>query len=85
MPGCAFPSHPVVRELEQLVGHAHSLLYQAGRTKSRSWTEFWRETWPTRVREAARPILFATGLFWAGAVLGFCLDRAEPDCSRAFS
>ena len=73
-----FPDHPVVRELEQLVGHAHSLLYQAGRTKSRSWTEFWRETWPMRVREAARPILLATGLFWAGAVLGFVLTALNP-------
>jgi uncharacterized membrane protein SpoIIM required for sporulation len=68
-----FPEHPVVRELEQLVGHAHSLLYQAGRAKSRSWTEFWRETWPMRVREASRPILLATGIFWASAILGFFL------------
>ena len=73
-----FPDHPVVRELEQLVGHAHSLLYQAGRTRSRSWTEFWRETWPMRVREAARPILLATGIFWAGAILGFVLTARNP-------
>jgi uncharacterized membrane protein SpoIIM required for sporulation len=73
-----FPDHPVVRELEQLVGHAHSLLYQAGRAKSRSWTEFWRETWPVRVREAARPILLATGIFWASAILGFFLTARNP-------
>jgi uncharacterized membrane protein SpoIIM required for sporulation len=73
-----FPDHPVVRELEQLVGHAHSLLYQAGRAKSRSWTEFWRETWPMRVREAARPILLATGIFWASAILGFFLTERNP-------
>ncbi len=73
-----YPQHPVVRELEQLVGHAHSLLYQAGRAKSRSWTEFWRTTWPVRVREAARPILVATGVFWAGAVLGFFLTALNP-------
>ena len=79
-----FPDHPVVRELEQLVGHAHSLLYQAGRTKSRSWTEFWRETWPMRVREAARPILLATGLFWAGAVLGFVLTALNPTLESFF-
>jgi uncharacterized membrane protein SpoIIM required for sporulation len=68
-----FPEHPVVRELEQLVGHAHSILYQAGRAKSRSWTEFWRQTWPMRVREASQPILLATGIFWASAILGFVL------------
>lgn len=68
-----FPEHPVVKELEQLIGHAHSLLYQAGRAKSRSWTEFWRETWPTRVCEAARPILLATAVFWASAIVGFVL------------
>jgi uncharacterized membrane protein SpoIIM required for sporulation len=73
-----FPGHPVVRELEQIVGQAHSILYQAGRTQSRSWTLFWRETWPARVREAARPILFATLLFWAGAVLGFVLALQNP-------
>ena len=73
-----FPDHPVVRELEQLVGQAHSLLYQAGRAKSRSWTEFWRETWPMRVRQAARPILLATGIFWASAILGFLLTARNP-------
>jgi uncharacterized membrane protein SpoIIM required for sporulation len=79
-----FPDHPVVRELEHLVGHAHSLLYQAGRTKSTSWTEFWRVTWPTRVREAARPILFATALFWAGAALGFALTALNPTLESFF-
>jgi uncharacterized membrane protein SpoIIM required for sporulation len=79
-----FPDHPVVRELEHLVGHAHSLLYQAGRTKSTSWTEFWRETWPMRVREAARPILFATALFWAGAALGFALTALNPTLESFF-
>jgi len=73
-----FPDHPVVRELEQLVGQAHSLLYQAGRARSRSWTEFWRETWPSRVREAARPILLATGIFWASSILGFLLTARNP-------
>ena len=79
-----FPDHPVVRELEHLVGHAHSLLYQAGRTKSTNWIEFWRVTWPTRVREAARPILFATALFWAGAALGFALTALNPTLESFF-
>jgi uncharacterized membrane protein SpoIIM required for sporulation len=79
-----FPGHPVAKELEQLVGHAHSILYQAGRTQSRSWTFFWRETWPARVREAARPILFATALFWAGAVLGFVLALWNPILENLF-
>jgi uncharacterized membrane protein SpoIIM required for sporulation len=73
-----FPGHPLVKEIEQLVGHAHSLLYQAERATSTSWTGFWRETWPCRVRQAAGPILFATGLFWAGAVLGFLLTARNP-------
>ena len=73
-----FPDHPVVSVLEQLVGQAHSLLYQAGRARSRSWTEFWRETWPMRVREAARPILLATGIFWASSILGFLLTARNP-------
>jgi uncharacterized membrane protein SpoIIM required for sporulation len=73
-----FPDHSVVKELEQLVGNAHSILYQAGRARSSNWTEFWRRTWPRRVREAARPILLATGLFWAGAVVGFFLTAQNP-------
>jgi uncharacterized membrane protein SpoIIM required for sporulation len=73
-----FPDHPVARELEQLVGRAHSILYQAGRARSRNWTEFWKETWPSRVREAARPILLATVIFWASAVLGFALTARNP-------
>jgi uncharacterized membrane protein SpoIIM required for sporulation len=73
-----YPDHPVVRELEQLVGHAHSLLYQAERAKSRSWMEFWRRTWPMRVREAARPILLATTIFWAAAIVGFLLAIENP-------
>src|SRR5262249_42532228 len=36
------------------------------------------ETWPMRVRQAARPILWATGLFWAGAILGFFLTAQNP-------
>jgi len=79
-----YPTHPVVRELEQLVGHAHSLLYQAERARSRSWTEFWRETWPMRVREAARPILLATGIFWASAILGFFLTALNPVLESLF-
>jgi uncharacterized membrane protein SpoIIM required for sporulation len=73
-----YAGHPVVRELEQLVGHAHSFLYQTERPRSRSWTTFWSETWPMRVRQSARPILLATGIFWAGALLGFILTAWNP-------
>jgi uncharacterized membrane protein SpoIIM required for sporulation len=73
-----FPDHRVVGELEQLVGSAHSLLYQAGRARSSNWNEFWLETWPARVRQAARPILLATGVFWASALLGFFLTAFNP-------
>ncbi len=40
--------------------------------------EFWRETWPVRVREAARPILLATGIFWASSIVGFLLTARNP-------
>lgn len=79
-----YPGHPVVRELEQLVGSAHSILYQAGRTKSRSWLDFWRDTWPARVRQAARPILLATAIFWVSAVLGFFLTVENPTLEGLF-
>lgn len=73
-----YPSHPVVKELEQLVGHAHSHLYQAVRPRSRNWTRFWLETWPQRVRQASGPILLATSVFWVGALLGFFLTAENP-------
>jgi uncharacterized membrane protein SpoIIM required for sporulation len=79
-----YPGHSVVKELEQLVGSAHSILYQAGRTKSRSWLDFWRDTWPMRVREAARPILLATAIFWACAVVGFFLTVENPALESLF-
>jgi uncharacterized membrane protein SpoIIM required for sporulation len=79
-----YPGHPVVRELEQLVGSTHSILYQADRAKSSNWSEFWRETWPRRVREAARPVLLATALFWAGAVVGFFLTARNPVLENFF-
>ena len=50
-----YPGHPVVKELEQLVGQAHSILYQAGRARSRNWTEFWLSTWPMRMSRGSPP------------------------------
>jgi uncharacterized membrane protein SpoIIM required for sporulation len=73
-----FTGHPVVGELERLAALAHSLLYQAGRTRSGKWWEFWQRTWPVRVRESFRPILLATGIFWIGAGLGFVLSAQNP-------
>ncbi len=79
-----YPGHPVVKELEQLVGSAHSILYQAGHSRSRNWTEFWLNTWPLRLREAARPILVATAIFWASAVVGFFLTAQNPVLENFF-
>jgi uncharacterized membrane protein SpoIIM required for sporulation len=79
-----YPGHPVVKQLEQLVGSAHSILYQAHRAKSRSWFDFWRETWPLRVREAARPILLATTIFWVSAALGFFLTVENSSLEGLF-
>lgn len=73
-----YPNQPVVLELEQLVGQGHSLLYQVGKARSRNWTRFWRVTWPSRIREAAGPILLATGLFWVGTIIGAGLTLANP-------
>jgi uncharacterized membrane protein SpoIIM required for sporulation len=73
-----FADHPVVGELERLAGLAHSLLYQAGRARSSSWWDFWRRTWPARLREAARPILLTVVLFWVGAAVAFALTAQNP-------
>lgn len=73
-----YPDHPIVKDLEQLVGRAHSILYQAVRADSRSGRHFWLSTWPTRVLAASRPILIATSIFWIGAILGFLLTSWNP-------
>ncbi len=73
-----FAGHPVVGELERLVGQAHSTLYQAGRARSRNWWDFWRREWPAEIRRAARPILAATILFWVFAGLGFLWTYQNP-------
>ncbi|MDR3617708.1 MAG: stage II sporulation protein M [Paludisphaera borealis] len=79
-----FPGHPVVKELGQIVGQAHSILYQPGKARSSGWTVFWRRTWPTTVRAAAGPILLATAIFWAGAIAGFFLTAQNPVLERFF-
>ena len=73
-----YPVIPWSESSKQPVGSAHSILYQAGRTKSRSWLDFWRDTWPARVRQAARPILLATSIFWVSAGLGVLLTVENP-------
>lgn len=73
-----YADHPIVKDLEQLVGRAHSILYQAVRSDSRSGRDFWLSTWPKRVLEASRPILIATSIFWFGAILGFLLTLWNP-------
>jgi uncharacterized membrane protein SpoIIM required for sporulation len=79
-----FAGHSVVRDLERRVGLAHSLIYQARRGKSTSWSDWFRQTWPARVRAAARPILIATALFWIAAAAGFVLTMQNPVLERIF-
>ncbi len=79
-----FPDHPVVKDLEQRVGRAHSLLYQAERSKARNWRVFWLETWPAQVRKARCPILLATGVFWIATVVGFLLTMTNPVLEHYF-
>jgi len=79
-----FADHPVVGQLEQLAGQAHSLLYQAGRTRSRNWTDFWLRGWPALVRGSAGPILFAMATFWAAAAVGFLFTTANPTLEDLF-
>jgi len=73
-----FSRHAVVRELQRLVGLAHSVVYQARREKSTKWWRFWIYTWPALVRGAAGPILLATLIFWGTAVLGLILAWQNP-------
>ncbi len=79
-----FPNHQVVRDLEQIIGRAHSVIYQARRVKRNDWTRFWLETWPTLVVKSWRQIALATMIFFAVGVLGFYLALQFPVLEHFF-
>jgi uncharacterized membrane protein SpoIIM required for sporulation len=79
-----FPDHPVVRELDRLLAQAHSAIYQARRGKARNWWRFWIETWPALIRQESSHIVTATAIFWAMAVLGFCMASFFPQLESLF-
>jgi len=79
-----FPRHSVVQDLEQLIGRAHSVIYQARRVKREDWKVFWKTTWPRLVIECLRPILIATILFWGACGIGFFLTVQYPLLERFF-
>ena len=66
-----FPEHSALKELEALVGRAHSAIYQSRRSPKGSLRAFWTDAYPVSVRAAWKPILFAFLLFWVTAGLGF--------------
>jgi uncharacterized membrane protein SpoIIM required for sporulation len=73
-----FPTHSVVRDLEQLVGRAHSVIYQSRRVKRTHWREFWTRRWPRLVVDALPQILTATMIFLIASVVGFLLASQFP-------
>lgn len=79
-----FPNHKVVRDLEQIVGSAHSVIYQARRVKRGDWKNFWLQTWPTLVVKSSRQISLATALFFVASVLGFYLASQFPILENFF-
>jgi uncharacterized membrane protein SpoIIM required for sporulation len=79
-----YPGSSAVKELERLVARAHSVVYQARRSSSISWWQFWFRTWPAAVRSAARPILLATGIFWFAAIVGLLAASAQPQFEAFF-
>jgi uncharacterized membrane protein SpoIIM required for sporulation len=78
-----FQGHSVIGELERLAALGHSLLYQAGRSRSRRRPR-WGAIWAARVRQAALLILMATGIFWISAAVGFLLTAQNPALERFF-
>ena len=73
-----FPNHKVVRDLEQVVGRAHSVIYQARPVKRGDWKEFWLKTWPTLVVSSSKEIGLATLIFCAASLFGFLLSVQFP-------
>lgn len=79
-----FPNHQVVRDLEQIIGRAHSVIYQARLVKRNDWKKFWLQTWPTLVAKWWPQIALATMIFFAVGVLGFYLAVRFPVLERFF-
>jgi uncharacterized membrane protein SpoIIM required for sporulation len=79
-----FPNHQVVRDLEQIIGRAHSVIYQARRVKRNDWKKFWLQTWPMLVVKWWPQIALATMIFFAVGVVGFYLAVRFPVLERFF-
>lgn len=79
-----YPNHKVVRDLERIVGRAHSVIYQAKRVKRGEWKEFWLRTWPSLVIECSRPIMAATLIFFVASFVGFYMAAQYPILERFF-
>jgi uncharacterized membrane protein SpoIIM required for sporulation len=79
-----FPGHPLVRELEALVGNAHSIIYRARIVRRRNWARFWVAEYPALVRANRRYITAAFLIFWAAALAGAVLTLRVPALADAF-
>lgn len=73
------PSHPVVRQLEVLVGRAHSLMFRSRRSDAGSWLRFFTDDFPALFRSTFGYTATATAilaLFW---VAGYLVTLQDPE------
>jgi uncharacterized membrane protein SpoIIM required for sporulation len=75
-------SAPLARDLNQLLGRAHNLLYSGPRPKPAGIADFYARQFPTAFRRTLPYTLAAFALFAAGAVAGVLLAIADPGFER---
>ncbi len=75
----AFPTHPVARYLNQLVGRAHAVVYRDPPLRWRALVRFYRQGFPALYRALLPYTTIATLLFVAAAVAAFFVVWRTPD------
>lgn len=68
-----YPGHPVIRELEVLVGRAHSQFYSATAPKKETVYTFYMSVFPQLFRKNLHLFIFSAAIFFFFTVIGFVL------------
>jgi len=78
-----FPGSQAEAHLNQLVTHAHSVIYAEEPQRLRSLWRLFARTVPATVRAAWRPVLLAAGLMVLGGLVGFFAILFDPNLAEA--
>jgi uncharacterized membrane protein SpoIIM required for sporulation len=72
------------RYLNQLLGRVHNIIYSGQKTTARSVWHFFLHDYPRIFRRLLPYTAAATGIFFAGALIGMALTLSNPEFMRDF-